>query len=299
MGLGKYIPGALGAICWGMLGIFFTLLERVGHSSISTLSAGLLISAIIMSAYLLIMAPKKLIPTKPLIIYGIIIGLIGIVVLNLAYLEALRLTSVPIAVLLISTAPFFVLGMNLIYHQSRIALTDTITLLIAISGIALGMNIFNSLSFSIAGLFWGLLSGLCFGIYIVLGTKAANENVDNLALLTYTFIIGAIILNIIHPSTGFLRGEWDMLSLIYLMLWVLIANLGGWFFYNWGLKLIPSQHSALLSIFEPISGLLGALIILGDKLSLLQISGILLSITAIGVFIWSNNQKENVSKVTN
>ena len=294
MGLLRYLPGAIGAACWGMLGVFFTLLERIGYSTMSVLSAGLLVSAIVTLLYLAITAPQKLIPTKPLMFYSGIIGIVGIVVLNLAYLQALSRTSVPIAVLLISTAPFFVLLINFIFYRQKPGLLDFGAIVVAVIGIALGMNILQGVSFSIVGLFWGLLSGLCFGIYIVLGTKAANEGVDNMALLTYTFILGAVVLNIIYPSVSLIKGEWSHLALFYLFLWVAIANLGGWFFYNWGLGLVPSHHSGLLSVFEPISGLLGALIILGEHLSSLQILGILMAIAAIGTVIWSNSKRESV-----
>lgn len=294
MGLLRYLPGAIGAVCWGLLGVFFTLLDRIGYSTMSVLSAGLLISAVVTLLYMAITAPKKLIPNKPLMFYAVIIGIVGIVVLNLAYLEALRLTSVPIAVLLISTAPFFVLLINFIFYRHKPGVLDFGAIVIAVIGIALGMNILQGVLFSITGLLWGLLSGACFGIYIVLGTKAAGEGVDNLALLTYTFILGAIILNIIYPSVSLMKGEWSHMALFYLFLWVAIANLGGWFFYNWGLGLLPSHHSGLISVFEPISGLLGALIILGEHLSSVQIFGILLAISAIGAVIWSNSKRESV-----
>ncbi len=138
---------------------------------------------------------------------------------------------------------------------------------------------------SILGIFTGLLSGLCYALYSLMGRSASRRGLNPWTTLFYTFAFAGLFLLVINLLPGGLvmgaaRRPAD--------LWWLGNSLPGWGalfllaagptvlgfgLYNISLSHLPSSVANLILTSEPVFTGIVAYLVLGERLSGSQIMG--------------------------
>jgi drug/metabolite transporter (DMT)-like permease len=146
------------------------------------------------------------------------------------------------------------------------------------------------------GILAGILSGLGYALYTLLGRSASQRGLNTWTTLLYTFGFATLFLLILNVLPGFnWAGKAHTLAELFwlqgstagwMILFLLAAGptLAGFGFYNLSLKYLPSSIANLILTTELVFTTLIAYILLGERLGDIQIGGSILILVAV-IFI--------------
>jgi len=143
------------------------------------------------------------------------------------------------------------------------------------------------------GILTGILSGLWYAIYTLMGRSASQRGLNPWTTLVYTFGFAAVFLFLFNLLPGGLLpgaasrladflwlgkawGGWGMLLLL-----AAGPTLAGFGLYNVALIHLPSSVVNLIATSEPVFTAAIAYILLGERLTWIQIAGSLLILGAV------------------
>jgi drug/metabolite transporter (DMT)-like permease len=149
---------------------------------------------------------------------------------------------------------------------------------------------------NLAGILTGVLSGLCYAIYSLMGRSAAQRGLSPWTTLVYTFGFAAAFLLCFNLLPGgFLPGAaarpadffwlnsystalagWGVLFLL-----AAVPTVMGFGLYNVSLSYLPSSVANLIVTLEPAFTALVAYVLLGERLSGQQIVGSLIILAGV------------------
>jgi drug/metabolite transporter (DMT)-like permease len=144
-----------------------------------------------------------------------------------------------------------------------------------------------------SGIITGILSGLWYAIYSLMGRSASQRGLNPWTTLIYTFGIAALLLFSInlypesrlpgsaqHPIDLFWLGNalpgWTILFLL-----AAVPTIAGFGLYNVSLTYLPSSVANLVLTLEPAFTAVTAYFVLGERLTNLQIFGSLMILAGV------------------
>ncbi|MGO3466015.1 EamA family transporter [Psychrobacter sp.] len=132
------------------------------------------------------------------------------------------------------------------------------------------------------GIVLGLLSGMCYSLYGVLG-KRAMHNAHPAPLVFFTSIIISAGVLLLLPETY--RTYEQLLSLPlptwgYVLGLSLLGTVVPFALYMKALEKLPASRASVFTIFEPLTAIALATILLHQSLSLIQYVGVVLILLA-------------------
>lgn len=262
------------AVCWGSLGIFSTYLNQQGFSGLQ-----ITILRIVTAGILILIMLPKLWPDLKSISFKQYLGLasqsfIGILGMTLFYFFAVIQIGVGPAVALLYTAPLFSLVFSALLLGEKITRHSLMLVVLGFSGVAL--MVLDGKSSINWGIGLGLLSGLCYSLYGVLGKQAVKAN-HSPSLVFFTSILFSASLFIFVPETYTTYAQAMALSPIT---WVYIIGLSfigtvlPFSLYMSALHKLSATRASTFTTFEPLTAILLAVILLNQSLTLLQYLGV-------------------------
>ncbi len=269
-----YLFVTAAAILWGTLGLLFTALHDEGLSAltIAFLRAG--IAFTILFAILAINRPQLLrVPPRALPFFALY-GFCGVAVFYVSYTQAVILTTVTTAVVLLYTAPAFVTLIAWRVWGEPLGTRKVIALTLAFVGCALVARAYDpaQLSLNLIGLAFGLTAGLTYALYTVF-SKSALERFSPWTALTYALFFGALFLIPLQTPGGFAPLARQPGAWIFLLALALGPTLGSLALYNAGLLRVPASNASVIATIEPVVASALAFLFLGERLELLQMVG--------------------------
>ncbi len=133
------------------------------------------------------------------------------------------------------------------------------------------------------GVFFGLLTGICYASYISLVKKASHEHVQvgTLALMAWTALFCAIFLGV----SGLLEGEAmlppDGRSWLFLLGLGLVPQAIGWKVISSSLPHIDAHRAGLALLLQPTMATVWGFLFFGEMLGPLQLLGAVVTLGAI------------------
>ena len=122
------------ASLWGFIGLFSYILMFYGFSPVQVIAVRTIAGALFMTAFLLVRSPA-LLKINPRDIWMFIgTGIISVVLFNLFYLTTFTLSSLSVAVMLLYTAPVFVMLLSLLLFREQLTFSKILALCSTISG---------------------------------------------------------------------------------------------------------------------------------------------------------------------
>jgi drug/metabolite transporter (DMT)-like permease len=276
----------LASVLWGTSVIFFNLLSPFGFSPVELTTLRALVAAIIMSGYALIFKRDLFkVNIKELLLFA----LSGISVFGTAscYFMSMKLTSASTAVVLMYTAPVFVMIYSVMFLSEKMTKTKIISVVLMIFGCTFVSGILNGFKFNVSGILIGLASGISYSLYNILTRIEMMKKYDSTKASLYCFIFFAISsLFVSNPENIFNTAMKNpVLIVLFAFLMGLSTSALPYFFYTKALKVIPAGTATSLGIIEPMSATLFSVFVFGEVLSVVSIIGIVLIL--VSVFILS------------
>ena len=193
----------------------------------------------------------------PLLIYGVVLG--G---MNYLFYQSIRTLPLGVAVAFEFTGPLAVA-----IFSSRRAV-DFLWIVLAMSGLALLLPIGHSMSdIDIPGALYALAAGGCWALYIIFGKKSGMKNGPT------TVALGVGIATVCFAPIGVWQNGMALLSPDVLPLELGVGILSTALPFSlemMALTRIPARTFGTLMSLEPAVGALSGMIILGERLTLLE-----------------------------
>lgn len=288
----SYILVILGASLWGIIGIFVNKLYTLGLSSMEICFLRVASAALLLSIYAIFVDRKSFkIHLKDIFLF-IGTGILSIITFNFCYFIAIKETSLSVAAILLYTAPSFVTIFSYFVFKDKISFKKVFSLLLTFLGCVFVTGYFDSATGAISrlGLLAGIGSGIGYSLYSIFG-KIALQKYSSLSVTLYSFIFAFIgTLPLISLKRTFVLIN-NPTGIIYTLCMGLFSTVLAFLFYTRGLENLEPSKASILATVEPVVATITSVLIFKQSISVFQIIGIILVISAI--FVVSVQKKEN------
>jgi len=234
----------------------------------------------------LIVSPKTLAIKRKdiglLVGFGVILALF-----NILWTIAVTLTGAAIATVLVYSSVVFTALLGWLLLGEHLGWVKTVAVLLCLVGCILvsGAAELNKWHTNALGIITGILSGLFYAFYSLMGRRASQRGINPWTSLFYTFVFAAIILLTINllpvefasasavvPLELFYLGEqWHGWGLVLLL--AAGPTLLGFGMYNVSLSILPSSTVNLIVNLEPVFTCITAYFLLGERLTGIELIG--------------------------
>jgi len=254
------------AILWSLVGIIVKNIHGMSAQSIIFYRVGF--AFILFFASLLVSGNLNIVKLHEKKSYIILFSILQIATM-VCYFISIMNASVSIAVLLLSTAPIYITIFSPWLLKEKIRKGGIIALVISIAGILLIVDP-GKLDFKLSSI--GILAGIASGIFYafqVMTSKYVSPIYSGYAQAFWSFLVAAIIL----LPVGTVQLEVVSGNLIYLLILAIFPTILAVSLYFNGLKKVKAQSASILGLIEPISAVFFAVLVLGEQISTLEITG--------------------------
>ena len=225
--------------------------------------------------------------------YVCLTGMLGYYVSSLLDFMGLQYVSAGMERLILFLYPTFVVLINAWLFKQRITQSQKIALALAYAGI--GIAYFGELKIDTSNpnFMWGsLLIFICavtYSLYLVgsgrLIPKIGASKFTAYAMLAATF--GVLVHFFI--TSGYSEVQWSTTLAGYGLLLAIVATVIPSFLLSYGMKKIGTNNTAIMTSIGPVSTILQAHWILGEKIFTEQILGTMLVVAGIIIIGWRRN----------
>jgi drug/metabolite transporter, DME family len=214
------------------------------------------------------------------LILSVLAGTLGTACSNFFYYYAVQKSTVAIAITLQYTAPVWVLLATAVIHRQRPSLRRLFAVVLALSGIALTVGLFQSdLRPNALGAAAAMVASFSFAFYNLLAPDLVKRN-HPLQIMFYALLGATALWAIVNPpwrlaAQHLSRGQWE-----FLFAFACLSMLLPYVFYFHGLKYLDPTRAVVASCLEPVFAVAFAAIFVGEAVSALRIIGILAVLAA-------------------
>ncbi len=210
----------------------------------------------------------------PALALGITVFMIGI-----GYISATQYIPVSLAVLIFYTAPFLVAVISRFTENEPITLIRLIAIIFAFIGLAIALDVYSVSSLNWRGISFAFLAAIGYASLVSIGShtmRTADPQAVNFhCLFAGTVLFVVFLLFTGGPARFVTQAGWLKLCVSSLTLGV------GYVTFFAGLEVIGPFKTSMLMNMEPLLTIILATILLGERLSPLQLVGAGLVIGAI------------------
>jgi drug/metabolite transporter (DMT)-like permease len=176
--------------------------------------------------------------------------------------------------------------------KEKLGLPKILAVILSLSGCVLVSGAYRLEMWQLnpIGVTVGLLSGLLFAAYSLMGKEAARRKLNPWTSLVYSFAFGSVFLLIFNlipmlpGSAGSIHALLPDLPIngwIILIVLALVPTIFGFGLYNMSMNYIPASIANLLATLEPAMTALEAYILLDERMTIPQIIGGLIILSAL------------------
>ncbi|WP_070121654.1 DMT family transporter [Bacillus marinisedimentorum] len=212
------------------------------------------------------------------------------------WFESLEYTSVASSVVLVTLQPLFAFAGTYFFFKEKLTAGAALSVILALSGSF--MISWGDFRISGAALFGDILALL--GAAAVTGYFLSGQSVrKRLSLMTYTFVVYSISTGFLftyslmlgHSLQAYPKNDWLMFLLL-----AIFPTLLGHTLFNWALKWLSTSVISMSILFEPIGASILAYYILGETVSMTQVTGGFLILFGIFLFLFFHKRAERIHR---
>ena len=273
---------ALAGVLWGTSGLFSYWLTPFGFKPVQMTTMRGFVSMVLILPFILIKNPKLLKVSKKEIFFLVGSG-VGLFFTAYTYYASMAASSVSTAVILMYTAPVFVLIYSVLFLGEKLNAIKGISVFLMIVGCALVSGIVGGMKFSLAGILFGIAAGISYSAYNIFTKILTMHKVNTLTVTSYNFIIMSIIgLAVSNPIEMVSLTTKNPVAIIPLIVGIgVFTCVLPYVFYTLGLRDVPAGTATALGIIEPLSATVFSVAFLGEELTAPLIIGMVLILAAV------------------
>lgn len=196
-----YLFAFLAAALFGLNGSVTKVMMESGLSALQVTQMRVLGAAIVGGIVLLMLSPRSFRLPKNQILPIVIMGIVGVAVLQATYALALNYLPVGIALLLEYTAVPMVAMVAFLFFKERVRRRIWVSIGFVMAGLVVVAQIWAS-TLNPVGVMWGLAAAVSLATYFLVGERQL-ETISPLALLFWTMTVATVF-------WSFFSGWWDI-----------------------------------------------------------------------------------------
>ena len=276
----------LAGIGWGTSPIFVHYLAPYGFTSQQMTAVRGTVSFICMLTYVLI-SDRKLFKIK--IKDLLLCAFVGATLFGSAfcYYTAMQMTSASTAVVLMYTAPIYVMLFSVLFLGEKISKDKLVALILMLLGCCLVSGIITGLKFNVWGILVGVLTSIVYAAYNILTKISMQRKLNAITVTLYSFMFMSIIaLSICKPVA--LLGNISSAPILTVPLCIGLAAFTfvmPFFMFTWSMKYLPAGIASALSVVEPMAATVFSAVLfleIPDVPSIIGIAMILFAVYLLG-----------------
>jgi drug/metabolite transporter (DMT)-like permease len=225
---------------------------------------------------------------KFMVLYGFILSSF-----NALWTVSVGLNGAAVSTVLVYSSPAFTAILGWWFFSDRIGVVKIIAVLLSLIGCVFISGAYDSSAWQVntIGIVTGLLSGLGFAGYSIMGKASAERSIHPWTAMLYSFGFAAIFLLLYNlfpvnlPVVDSFRnlfcldGAW--MGWAVLVLLAVGPTIGGYGLYTVSLSYLPVIVANLIATLEPVMTALLAYFLLGERFTLPQLLGSALIIAGV------------------
>lgn len=281
----------LAGVAWGTSAIFVNNLKPFGFTPMQMTSVRNIVAAVVMLLYALITNPRGMkVPFKELMLF--VLSGATVFFTSVTYYTSISLTTPATAVVLMYTAPIFVMFVSILLLGEKLTKNKVIAVFLTFAGCGLISGIVGGAKFNALGCLYGLCAGVLYGFYNILAKIEMHRKNNAIIATTYCFITAGIL--------GLLLGNpVEMVGYISkdvatVLPWVIgIGAFTGafpYFMYTLASKKLPASVASAMSSIEPLTASIVSFTVYGEKAGVQSVLGI--AAILVAVVLLSRNEEE-------
>ncbi|HNT55980.1 MAG TPA: DMT family transporter [Anaerolineaceae bacterium] len=290
-----YIAAVFAAVFLSATAIFIRHLTLVYHLPALVLAFWRDVFVVVTIAPVLALSRPHLLRVPPkqipyLVVYGLVLALF-----NSMWTLSVALNGAAAATVLAycSTGFTALLGWLLLKEQLNWGKLLAVALTLGGCVLVSGAITREAWAINLGGILAGVLSGLCYAGYSLMGRSAAQNGLNPWSTLLYTFGFATVFLLLVNlipngviPGAASLPADllwlgdaWAGWGVLFLL--AAIPTVGGFGLYNISLTHLASSVTNLIVSTEPVFTAITAYLLLDERLTGIQIAGSLLILGAV------------------
>lgn len=264
-------------ILWGTSGIFVKLLSPYGFTSLQLTALRGIVSLMCMAVYVLF-KDRRLFCARwweLLLFVGIGIGLFGT---GVCYFEAMQATSIATAVVLMYTAPVYVMIFSVLFLGEKLSPLKVAAVLCMLLGCCLVAGVVGGLAWDATGILFGVLAGLSYALYNILTKIAMRHGSSPVSATLYSFLTLTVLsLFVCEPQAiGSCFARQPAVTVPLAVAIGLATCFLPYVLYTWGLKEIPAGTASSMAIVEPMAATVFSVCLFGEAVTVFSAAGMVL-----------------------
>jgi drug/metabolite transporter (DMT)-like permease len=274
---------AISAACFGTLAVFASLAYQLGAEPLQLLAWRFGLAAVLLGGYLALTKPASLrIPLGDLGRYAVL-SVAGYGAASLCFFFALNYAEASVVAVLLYTYPTMVAVVDAIITPGPMDPGRAFAVLLAFVGCALVVDPFSASGGTHPlGVLLGLGAAAGYTSFTVLSHRWMPGR-SRPVLMTYTFGTTAVLVSVVALAVGATLAPvgwgWQVWALLGGI--VLLPTFAAVLLYLRALSRIGAAQVSILSTLEPLFTIALAALLLGDRLSPLQLGGAALVLAAV------------------
>jgi len=199
------------------------------------------------------------------------------------YYAAIEASTVSTAVILMYTAPVFVMVYSVFFLGEKLNAIKIGAVTLMIVGCALVSGVVGGVEFNLWGVVLGLSSGLCYSGYNIFTRIEMMKGYKSLSATMYCFIVMCIVAMLTcNPIELVSITVSKPLEIVPLIIGIgVVTAVLPYLFYTMALREIPAGTASALAIIEPMAATVFSVIIFNEKLTAISATGIVLILVAV------------------
>jgi len=301
-----YLICLVGTVLWSSTAVFIRYLTETYHMPALLLAFWRdLIVFLTLATVFALFNPSRLRVGREnlrfLFFYGLVLSLF-----NALWTVSVALNGAAISTVLAYSSAAFTAILGWRIFKEQLGATKILAVVASIAGCALVSGALDRAAWQInpAGIVVGLISGLAFAAYSLMGKASSNRSIYPWSTLLYSFGFAAVFLLVYNLLPGNLLGDKATPDLLWLGRalggWAMLAilavgpTIGGYGLYTVSMTYLPASVANLIATLEPAMTAGLAYLLLNERMSVVQLVGSGLIISGVIILRMSEGRTAEV-----
>lgn len=270
-------------VCWGLIGLFSHTLAEAGCDSVQITFVRCSLVTVFLGAFLLVFKRPafRIAPRDVWMFVGT--GVLSIAFFNICYFACIQECGLSLAAILLYTAPCFVVLMSALLFKERMTRQKVVALVIAFVGCLLVIGVGSGTALSLAGVLFGLGSGVGYACYSLFA-RVALARYEPPTVMFYTFLLASVVLvPFARVDQIVLAGAGSATVLVAMVALAGVSTLVPFACYTVGLEHMETGKASIMAFVEPMVALVIGVAVFQDPLSAMNVAGIACIVFAVAL----------------
>ncbi|HEM3683531.1 TPA: EamA family transporter [Streptococcus suis] len=274
----------IAGIAWGLSGVSGQYLMARGVSVDMITSLRLMVSGVFLLGLAYLTAREQLImvlKSKQALLGIFVFAILGLVLNQMAYLQAIYYTNAGTATVLQYLCPVLVLAYTCLKKREKPSGIELVSIILAIAGTFLiaTHGKLDELAVTPIGLFWGIFSAFTYALYIILPGKLIRQY-GSMVVIGLGMLMGEFVVTLgLQTWQGNL--PLDGGSLLGLLGIVGVGTVFAYTAFLKGVSMVGPVNGSLLASIEPIASVFFAVWLVNEHFYTIDFLGMALILSAV------------------